>query len=98
MPNEIPANDPRLASDQYDAVLGLALGSLAVARRFEGYVSCESRAQPLGADDPLVLAALGAISLSRSLTRWLEEAAELRERAHVDGSTVSSQEGQDLLR
>ena len=75
---DAPATEPRLASEQHDIVLSLALGLLATARRFEAAVSQgPAGTAALEADDPVVLASLGAIAFSRSLRRWLEEAAEV---------------------
>jgi hypothetical protein len=75
---DAPTTEPRLASDQHDVVLSLALGLLGMARRFEGAVSQgPAETVALEADDPVVLASLGAIAFTRSLRRWLEEAAEV---------------------
>ena len=90
-----PATEPRLDSHQHDTLLVLALGSLSVAQRFEALVGRTSgQTPPLDGDDPVVLAALGALSLSRSLRRWLEEASPVREMAVADQPTdaVSSRE------
>jgi hypothetical protein len=75
---ETPATEPLADADRHDAVLASALGLLSLAQRFE---ACAARASTSGsqldADNAIVLAALGAISLGRSLKRWLEEASEL---------------------
>jgi hypothetical protein len=70
--------EPALAADRHDAVLALALGALSYAQRFEELVAAAAApaAAPLDLDDDAVLAALGLISLGRSLRRWLEDAAE----------------------
>jgi hypothetical protein len=73
---DAPATEPRLALDQHDVVLALGLGALAMARRFEDAVSAPAATGTLEADDPVVLASLGAIALGRALRRWLEESAE----------------------
>jgi hypothetical protein len=73
---DAPASEPRLASARHDVVLVLAMGALAAARRFERAVSTpRSSGQDLSADDPVVLASLGAIALGRTLERWLAAAA-----------------------
>ena len=97
---ETKVSDPQLTFDQHDTVLALALGALSASRRFDAYVARASApgSRPLGADDPLVLAALGAISLGRSLSRWLEEAAEPRRAAHVDVPTTPRPAPRELLR
>jgi hypothetical protein len=71
------ATEPRLATDQHDAVLLLALGSLSLFQHFEQLIrpAADPAVRPLEVDDPLVLAALGVVSTGRSLRRWLEEAA-----------------------
>jgi len=81
----MPATEPRAGSDQHDAALALALGALAVARQVELCVARPSPpgSPPLAADDALVVAALGAISIGRSLRRWLNEAAAAHEGPHV---------------
>ena len=97
---ETPATEPRVACDEHDAVLALALGSLAVARGFEACVIRPALpgSQPLEADDPIVLAALGAISLGRSLTRWLEEAAQRQHPRRLDPPTRPAPTSRELLR
>lgn len=72
-----PATEPRLAADHHDGLLAVALGALSAAQWFEELAARPSApgAPPLSADDPIVFAALGAVSLSRSLRRWLEEAS-----------------------
>ena len=97
---ERPATEPRPAADQHDAALTLALGLLAAVRRFEGYASRTSRAgaTPLAEGDPIVLAALGAVSLGRTLTRWLEEAAGPQEVPHVNRAAGSSRTPRELFR
>ena len=71
-----PVFEPRLQSDQHDTVLLLALGALSLAHTFERSVErrAAADAKPLNVDDPVVVAALGAIGLGRSLQRWLAEA------------------------
>ena len=73
---EAPATEPRLAADQHDVVLALALGAVCAAERFADRVSRASPAsEPLDAGDPVVLASLGVLALARALRRWLEESA-----------------------
>jgi hypothetical protein len=99
MSADAPATEPRVASDQHDAVLALVLGSLRLAHRFEACVGRASAGGPsLAADDPMVVAALGAISLGRSLERWLEAAAESEPCPHADATTAAMPPPRDLLR
>jgi hypothetical protein len=96
-----PATEPQLVADRHDEVLALALGSLSVTQRFENMVSRAATPgrRPLGIDDPLVLAALGLVSLGRSLGRWLEEAAEPeRPRGAGASSAEAPPTPQNLLR
>lgn len=59
--------------------MALALGALAVARRFEELAVTPAADGPaLAADNPAVLASLGAIALGRTLERWLEAGAPPR--------------------
>jgi hypothetical protein len=52
------------------------LGALSVVERLERECTASNAPHPaLAADDALVLAALGALGLGRSLRRWLAEAA-----------------------
>ena len=97
---EMPATEPRPAADQHDAALTLALGLLSAVRRFEGSASRASRsgATALAADDPVVLSALGAVSVGRTLTRWLEEAAKPREVPRVDLPAGASPTPRELFR
>ena len=72
------ASEPRLASERHDVALGLALGALAVAGRFEqASTSTLSDGPSLDRDDPVLLAALGVIALSRALQRWLTDATTI---------------------
>jgi hypothetical protein len=75
---EMPATEPALAFDERDAVLALALGSLSFVQRLEEQVrvATADAVRPHEVDDPVVLAALGAISAGRTLKRWLAEARE----------------------
>ena len=100
MAPETPATEPRLASDQHDAALALALGALSVVRSVDACMNRVSAhgSPPLDAGDPVVLAALGAISFGRSLTRWLEEAAQPQQRQHADAPTLSLPGMRELLR
>jgi hypothetical protein len=99
MSADAPATEPRAASDHHDAVLALVLGSLRLARHFEASVARASAGSPpLATDDPMVVAALGAISLGRSLERWLEAAAEPEPCPHADRTTAALPPPRDLLR
>lgn len=94
-----PATEPRLACDRHDTVLALALGALALAQRVEEAVRRASTpgSPALEADDPIVLATLGVLSLGRSSRRWLMEAAE--PRAHSGEPLASTLPAPpDLLR
>ena len=69
--------EPRLVSENLDAVLALALGALSMANGLEAALRPQSTdGEALQPDDPVVLAALGAIALGRTLRRWLEESAD----------------------
>ena len=62
-----PTTEPRLVSDRIDTVLALALGALSTADRLEAAVRPQSsHGEALPPDDPVVLAALGAIALATS--------------------------------
>jgi hypothetical protein len=100
MPVNTPATEPRLVSDHHDAVLALALGSLSLVRRFEELVSRATtpEVQPLDRDDTVVLAALGVVSLGRSLRRWLEEAAVPTQPSTPSPSSAHRPERRELLR
>lgn len=91
-----PATEPRLASDQRDVVLALALGALAAGTRFEETVRrTSSSPEALEPDDPVVLASLGVIAFARTLKRWLDESAEAQPAAPprpADGGSLSSRE------
>jgi hypothetical protein len=81
-----PATEPCLGADRHDAVLALALGALALSRSAEEALR---RQAPAGSDggtpeEPLVLAALGVISIGRSLARWLEEVADASPQPNAD--------------
>ena len=71
------ATEPRLAADRHDAALTLAIGLVAAANRFEDLLhpTIGRNEAPLRDDDPVVMAALGAVALAGRLRRWLEEAA-----------------------
>lgn len=94
------ATEPRLNSDRHDAVLALALGSLSFAQRFEEMISqvATTAVRPLDVDDPIVLAALGVVSLGRSLRRWVEEAAEPVRQPAPSASSVPVPSPRELLR
>jgi hypothetical protein len=89
-----------LASDHHDAVLALALGSLSFGQCFETLISraTASAVPPLDLDDPLVLAALGVVSLARSLRRWLEEAAAPTRPPQPSASSTPLAAPRELLR
>jgi hypothetical protein len=79
-------------------VLALALGALATLQRFEGLVSRQSGgSEALDRDDPVLVAALGMIALSRSLGRWLEEAVESTDPPAVPAGPAPIQ-SRELLR
>lgn len=93
------ATEPRLDTALHDPVLALALGGLSVSRQFAALVSAPAPGlPPLARDDALVLAALGIISLGRSLHRWLEEASEPVEPRAVSPSADEAPHTGDLLR
>jgi hypothetical protein len=86
-----PATEPRLDAHQHDALLVLALGSLSLAQRFESLVNHTSaQGTPLDRHDPVVLAALGVVSLGRSLRRWLDEASPVREAPVAASPSVAT--------
>jgi hypothetical protein len=63
--------------DENNQLVPLALGLRSVLNRFERLVerersSAEAAASPSEGEDALVLAALGVLSLNRTLGRWLE--------------------------
>jgi len=70
-----PASDPRLAADRHDAFLVAMLGAVSALQRLERACVAPGPGGTLPADDPVVLATLGALSLGRSLRRWLAEAS-----------------------
>ena len=92
------ATELMLASDQRDTLLALVLGSLSAERRFEELVSrTVAMGQPLDADDPVVLTALGLISLGRTLQRWLDASVASPSSLTSNESATHSVLG-DLLR
>jgi hypothetical protein len=96
---DAPATEPRPAADRHDVVLALALGALAAAQRFERAVSVRSADDDaLGPDDPVVLAALGAIALGRTLRHWLESAADPRPGLQEQPMPAKPPETRELLR
>jgi hypothetical protein len=99
-PVDTPATEPRFTSDRHDTVLALALGSLSFEQRFEEMVrrATSPVAQALDIDDPVVLAALGVVSVGRSLRRWLEHAAASAAPAKPDGTSAHAPVARDLLR
>lgn len=72
-----PLTDLRPASDRHDAVLALVLGAFSFSRRIEAALLRPSsgNGRPMDPQHPLVLAALGIVSVSRTLDRWMEEAS-----------------------
>jgi hypothetical protein len=96
---DAPASEPRLASDRHDAALALGLGALSAAQRFERAVSPQAAgADVLAADDPVVLAALGAIGLGRILRHWLESAAAPRPASPEPPGSKAPLVSRELLR
>jgi len=75
MPN--PLTDLPSSADSHDAVLPLLLGAFSVSRRVEAALLQASleNTDPMNPEHPLVLVALGMVSLNRTLSRWMEEAS-----------------------
>ena len=81
-----PVTELHLATDEYDTVLWLALGALAIVSRFEAAVSkpAPEAGAALDHDDPLVLASLGVLSVeiarSRGGSKKRQSLSTLRQR------------------
>ena len=72
--------EPREKAGEHEELLMLGLGVVALSHRLEDALlsapPAESQPQP-NSDDCCLLAALGAISLTRTASRWIEQ-AEIR--------------------
>jgi len=70
----------KLGGGEHRDLVLAALGMLSASARLDDLLLLGRQDEPLADDDPVVLAALGALSLRRSLRRWLALAAS--EGAH----------------
>jgi len=94
-----PATEPVLASERNDAALALALGGLSAIERLERAVApARSDGLALDADDPVVLASLGALALGRILARWLAHASAPLTAAAPPSGDVDRSSSRQLLR
>lgn len=85
--------------DEADALVWTALGAASLCQRLEPLLAAatkETTDSALTDDDPLLLAALGLVSLRRTTERWLHQAAPPTRPTEADEPT--SERYEDLLR
>jgi hypothetical protein len=100
MLTQTPINEVRPAFDRHHSLLVLLLGALSFSSQIEEFLCRPSvdGVDPMDPEHPLVIAALGSISLGRTIRRWAEEAASPAVECEQKKAPVTTDSLREFLR